>query len=58
MLIQHLKLFHNPGTCSALAEMLQMIHFGAGWMDLRLRQIRLHEQLLPSAERDPATTPG
>ena len=34
-MIEHLKLFHSP----ARAEALQMLHFGAGWMDMMLWRI-------------------
>jgi glutathione S-transferase len=37
------------------AEYLQMLHFGASWMDMMLWQVRMHEHLLPVAERDPRT---
>ena len=44
-----------PGELFARADYLQMLHFGTTWMDMMLWQIRLHEHLLPEAERDPAT---
>lgn len=44
-----------PGDSPARAEALQMLHFGAGWMDMMLWQIRLHGQLLPPEQRDPRT---
>ncbi len=37
------------------ADYLQMLHFGASWMDMMLWQIRIHEHILPEDERDPAT---
>lgn len=39
----------------ARVEYLQMLHFGASWMDMMLWQIRLHRDLLPEADRDPRT---
>jgi glutathione S-transferase len=45
-----------PEACSRRrAEYLQMLHFGASWMDMMLWQVRIHEHLLPEAERDPHT---
>jgi glutathione S-transferase len=37
------------------ADYLQMLHFGASWMDMMLWQVRIHEHLLPAAEQDPRT---
>lgn len=37
------------------ADYLQMIHFGASWMDMMLWQIRAHEHLLTEADFDPRT---
>lgn len=37
------------------ADYLQILHFGASWMDMMLWQIRIHEHILPCAERDPKT---
>jgi glutathione S-transferase len=37
------------------ADYLQMLHFGASWMDMILWQIRVHEHLLPRFDRDPLT---
>jgi glutathione S-transferase len=37
------------------ADYLQMLHFGASWMDMMLWQIRIHEHILPRAEMDPKT---
>ncbi len=37
------------------ADYLQMLHFGASWMDMMLWQVRTHEHLLPPDERDPRT---
>ena len=39
----------------ARADYLQMLHFGASWMDMMLWQLRLHCDLLPEKERDPRT---
>lgn len=37
------------------ADYLQMLHFGASWMDMMLWQIRAHEHILPKSERDART---
>jgi glutathione S-transferase len=37
------------------ADYLQMLHFGASWMDMMLWQIRIHEHVLPLEEQDPRT---
>jgi glutathione S-transferase len=37
------------------ADYLQILHFGASWMDMMLWQIRIHEHILPRAQRDPNT---
>ena len=37
------------------ADYLQMLHFGASWMDMMLWQIRIHEHVLPQDEQDPRT---
>ncbi len=37
------------------ADYLQMLHFGASWMDMVLWQIRVHEHILPPSDRDPLT---
>ncbi len=39
----------------ARADYLQMLFFGASWMDMMLWQIRIHEHLLTDAERDQRT---
>lgn len=39
----------------ARADYLQAIHFASTWADMMLWQIRLHEHLLPEAQRDPRT---
>ncbi len=39
----------------ARADYLQMLHFGASWMDMMLWQIRIHEHILPASERDART---
>lgn len=44
-----------PGTTHARADYLQMLHFGATSMDMMLWQIRIHEHVLPRAERDERT---
>lgn len=40
---------------AARADYLQLLHFAATSADMMLWQIRLHEHLLPQAERDAAT---
>lgn len=50
------KLAPPPGELSARrADYLQMLHFGANWMDMMLWQIRIHEHILPEEQRDQAT---
>lgn len=44
-----------PGASAARADYLQMLHFGSTWMDMMLWQVRVHEHVLPAAERDPRT---
>ncbi len=44
-----------PGASAERADYLQMLHFGSTWMDMMLWQIRVHENLLPDAEKDPRT---
>lgn len=44
-----------PGATPERADYLQMLHFGSTWMDMMLWQIRIHEHVLPSAERDART---
>ncbi|MBT8473758.1 MAG: glutathione S-transferase family protein [Marinicaulis sp.] len=39
----------------ARADYLQMLHFGASWMDMMLWQIRIHEHLLPESQFDERT---
>ena len=39
----------------ARADYLQMLHFGASWMDMMLWQIRIHTHILPEDERDART---
>jgi glutathione S-transferase len=43
------------GLCPRRADYEQMLHFASGWMDMMLWQIRIHEHVLPEAERDPRT---
>jgi glutathione S-transferase len=44
-----------PGLSRARADYLHMLHFGSTWMDMMLWQIRIHEHVLPEAERDART---
>jgi glutathione S-transferase len=43
------------GASPERADYLQMLHFGSTWMDMMLWQIRIHEHVLPLAERDSRT---
>ena len=43
-----------PDASKARADYLQMMQFGASWMDMALWQIRLHEQLLPETMQQPS----
>jgi glutathione S-transferase len=43
------------GASPARADYLQMLHFGGGWADMMLWQVRIHEHVLPPAERDART---
>lgn len=45
----------QPSSSPERADYLQMLHFGSTWMDMMLWQIRIHEHVLPLAERDPRT---
>jgi glutathione S-transferase len=44
-----------PGPSRARADYLQMLQFGATSMDMALWQMRIHEHVLPPAERDERT---
>ena len=44
-----------PGASRARADYLQMMQFGATWMDMMLWQVRIHEHVLPESERDERT---
>lgn len=44
-----------PGATRERADYLQMLHFGSTWIDMMLWQIRIHEHVLPEAERDART---
>lgn len=45
-----------PAPCSLeRADYLQMLYFGASWMDMILWQIRVHEHLLRADDKDPRT---
>lgn len=37
------------------ADYLQMLYFGASWMDMMLWQLRMHESLLGESDKDPRT---
>ena len=49
------KLAPAPGPSRERADYLQMLQFGAVTMDMMLWQIRIHEHVLPRAERDERT---
>lgn len=44
-----------PGPSRARADYLQMLQFGATHVDMMLWQVRVHEHILPPADRDPKT---
>ncbi len=44
-----------PAQTRERADYLQMLHFAGTWMDMMLWQIRVHEHVLPSEQRDPRT---
>ncbi|MBY0423457.1 MAG: glutathione S-transferase family protein [Parvularculaceae bacterium] len=44
-----------PGDSAARADYMQMLFFTAAHVDMSLWQIRVHEHLLPEAEKDEAT---
>lgn len=37
------------------SDYLQMLHFGASWMDMMLWQVRIHEHVLPEDQKDSRT---
>jgi glutathione S-transferase len=43
------------GRTRERADYLQMLHFCSNWADMMLWQIRIHEDVLPEAQRDPRT---
>lgn len=43
------------GLSPERADYLQMLHFGATWMDMMLWQVRIHEHVLPADQRDDRT---
>jgi glutathione S-transferase len=49
------KLAPAPGPTRERADYLQMLQFGAVSIDMMLWQIRIHEHVLPRAERDERT---
>lgn len=46
------RLAPPPALSLERADYLQMLFFGASWMDMMLWQIRAHEHLLPESQRD------
>jgi glutathione S-transferase len=44
-----------PNSLCEGADYLQMLHFGASWMDMMLWQIKIHEDVLGEPERDTKT---
>ena len=49
------KLAPTPGPTKERADYLQMLHFCGTQMDMMLWQVRVHEHLLPTTERDSRT---
>jgi glutathione S-transferase len=49
------KLAPAPGLSRARADYLQMLQFGASPMDMMLWQVRIHEHILSTPERDDRT---
>jgi glutathione S-transferase len=49
------RLAPPPEASRHRADYLQMLHFGASWMDMMLWQVRIHEHVLPVDERDART---
>jgi glutathione S-transferase len=49
------KLAPPPTASAARADYLQMLHFGSSPMDMMLWQVRIHEHVLPEADRDART---
>ena len=45
------KLAPPPAASRERADYLQMVHFGANWLDAILWQIRLHQDMLPEAHK-------
>lgn len=50
-----LELAPVPQASPERADYLQMLHFGGSAVDMVLWQVRVHEHMLPEAERDPRT---
>lgn len=44
-----------PGDSAARADYLQVLHFASTWMDMMLWQVRIHEHVLGSGDRDDRT---
>jgi glutathione S-transferase len=49
------RLAPRPEDALRRADYLQMLQFGASWMDMMLWQIRIHEHILRTSEKDPRT---
>jgi glutathione S-transferase len=45
----------HPSSGAKRADYLQMMHFGGTWLDMMLRQIRMHTHLLDQENADPRT---
>lgn len=49
------KLAPAPVASPARADYLQVLHFASTWMDMMLWQVRIHEHVLPAAQKDDRT---
>lgn len=49
------KLAPPPGPSPERADYLQVLNFASTWMDMMLWQVRIHEHVLPSTEKDERT---
>lgn len=49
------KLAPAPMASPERADYLQVLHFASTWMDMMLWQVRIHEHVLPTSEKDDRT---
>ena len=49
------RLAPEPSLSPQRADYLQMLYFGASWMDMMLWQIRIHEHILAGPDKDERT---